>query len=382
MRRSSRRVLRNSVPVLVLALAHGGLPAIGFDPPGRGEEADPPTGGPSSNGDVNGSGGIDISDVIYLANHLFLGGDPPAAMTCPLPGGDVEEPAAFEGDYYRSLDLRQAAIDQYGPGAVLVESGDHLYDWKVRPSGSRLLQPLDVAEAVASQYGSGWRLVTTGVHKYDWKAFRPSEPDEVVLPVVLVASDRFFDVAGVAGAVERFRSVVGRVQSWYGARVGAKLRVLEPLVVRTSLSSTQWDDLSALSDDPAHRYDFLNECIRAYEESMPEPGSNLRVVLSPYTGESAGVWLGAASSGRYASAPQRATSLDCPAEGPLGAACADAAYAIGHELGHTFGLGHSCDEYPGHPRCGESIMQTGKPPEAILLQQEVCELLASPFFQQ
>ena len=114
---------------------------------------------------------------------------------------------------------------------------------------------------------------------------------------------------------------------------------------------------------------------------MPEPGSNLRVVLSPYTGESAGVWLGAAASGRYAAATQRATSLDCPSEGMLGRACDDAAYAIGHELGHTFGLGHSCDEYPGHPRCGESIMQTGSPPEAILLQQEVCDLLASPFFR-
>ena len=377
MRRFSGSVLRRSLLVL---LAHTALPAIGFDPPGRGIEAPTPVAGPTSNGDVNASGRIDISDVIYLANHLFLGGDPPAPMTCPLPGGDVEEPALLEDGYYRPLDLERAAEEQYGAGAVLVATGDHLYDWKVRVPTSKLLQHLDIAEAVADQYGSEWRVVMAGVHKYDWKAVRPSEPDEVVLPVVLVASDRFFDVAGVARAVERFRSVVGRVQSWYGARVGARLRVLEPLVMPTGLSSAEWDDLSAISADPEHRYDFLDECIRSYEASLPEAGSNLRVVLSPYTGESAGVWLGAAASGRYAAAPQRATSLDCPAEGMLGSACADAAYAIGHELGHTFGLGHSCDEYPGHPRCGESIMQTGRPPEAILLQQEVCELLASPFF--
>jgi uncharacterized protein DUF1566 len=38
---------------------------------------------PIGNGDVNGDGQIDISDVAYLVNSLFLGGPAPAEIVCP-----------------------------------------------------------------------------------------------------------------------------------------------------------------------------------------------------------------------------------------------------------------------------------------------------------
>ncbi len=335
---------------------------------------------PSGNGDVNSSGRLDIADAVYVLNFLFLGGPAPVPIVCPPAGSceGEEPPSSFEGQYYGGLDLERAAREQYGPLATLVSTGDHLYDWKVRVG--RDLEGLDIARAVTNQYGSAWSTVATGVHRFDWKAFRFAEPDHFVLPVMLIASDRFFDIAGVARAVNRFRSALGRVQGWYNGHVEATLRVLQPLAVPTSLTSAQWNALSAMTAQEADRYVLLNQCISAYESQLPAPGENLRVVLSIYTGESADVWLGAASTGRYAMAPPRATSLDCPATGPLDGPCSDAAYAIGHELGHTFGLGHTCDDYPGHPRCSDSIMQTGHPPCAILVQRETSVLLESPFF--
>ena len=40
---------------------------------------------PSGNGDVNGSGRIDLSDAVYLLSFLFQGGPAPVAIEAPPP---------------------------------------------------------------------------------------------------------------------------------------------------------------------------------------------------------------------------------------------------------------------------------------------------------
>ncbi|MFO0981158.1 MAG: hypothetical protein U1E76_05300 [Planctomycetota bacterium] len=308
-----------------------------------------------------------------LATVLF------SLIACvPFLLGASARAAGFESQFYYSLDLQRAAKDQYGPSATLTWVGDHLYDWRAVVRGQ--FKSLDLKLAVKTQYGSSWTLAAVGVHRYDWRAVKFANLSYVVLPVMLIASDRWFDINGVRDGLARFQSVLLADQNWYQLRAGATFRLLQPLVVYTSLSAADWKHLSDISADPAHRYDMLYAGKDQYTYSLPAAGSSLRVAMSPYAGPCPDVSLGAASTASYALAPQRATSLVCPPSGPLDYRCADATYAIGHELGHTFGLNHSCDDYPSDGQCQNSIMQVGKPWDAILLKPEIAKLLNSPFF--
>jgi len=209
-----------------------------------------------------------------------------------------------------------------------------------------------------------------------------------VLPVMPIASDYFFNVDSVAWGLANFRSVLVTIRNWYGLRMtlyggpSKTFRLLQPLVVflQSSRTAAQWNALSSSTTDDLHRYDFMYAVDSEYQRSYPVPGSVLRVAIVPFTGNSPDVWLGAADQAAYAVAPPRASSVTCPSTGPLDYRCSDATYAIGHELGHGFSLHHSCDTYPNDANCANSIMQTGKPWDAILLPGEVTTLQSSPFF--
>jgi hypothetical protein len=294
----------------------------------------------------------------------------------------------FESTMFRPLDLAEAAHEQYGSGAAIVSNSDHLYDWRARVKVQSnpdvyLDFPINIARAARKQYGSKWIPVAVGVHRYDWKAVRVRDFDCMVLPVMLIACDRFYDINAVRTGLERFRTVLEYVQGWYRLRAATTFTLVQPVVLPTRAPSIRWNELSNRTDAvPEERYILLRTAIDECTRGLPEAGSKLRVAVGIYSGDSASVWLGAASVGRYVVVPPRATSLMCPASGPLDAACADAAYALGHELGHTFGLGHSCsdDAFPDNPQCGQSIMETTKPPNAILLDEEIEILLDTCFF--
>lgn len=294
----------------------------------------------------------------------------------------------FESNMFRPLDLAKAAREQYGSGAAIVSNSEHLYDWrarvKVQSNPDKYLDfPISIARAARTQHGPKWIPVPVGVHRNDWKAVRPNDFDCMVLPVMLVACDRFYDINAVRTGLERFRTVLEYVQRWYKLRAKTTFRLVQPVVLPTGAPSIRWNELSNRTDAvPEERYILartaIDECMRA----VPKPGSKLRVVLGIYSGDSASLWLGAAKVGRYAVVPPRATSLTCPGTGPLNDSCADAAYALGHELGHTFGLAHSCEDdgFPDNPHCGQSIMGGTEPPDAILLDEEIEILLDTCFF--
>jgi hypothetical protein len=90
-------------------------------------------------------------------------------------------------------------------------------------------------------------------------------------------------------------------------------------------------------------------------------------------------------NGPFVVVPPRATSVTCPINGPLDERCSDATYAIGHELGHTFGLCHTCKdecEFQNDPQCRKSIMNGNgiKMPNAILVKGEVDKVKKTCFF--
>ena len=286
--------------------------------------------------------------------------------------------AAFDGSFYRSIDVARAARDQYGSSAQAVTTCDHLYCWKAKVGTQ--LKPLDMKAAVSRQYGSSFRLIAVGVYKYDWRAVNFGSLPKSVIPTMLVASDRFFDISGVRTGLNQFQSVNVTINDWYQLRVTKRYKLLQPIVVPTNRTSSQWNAIANSTSDDSTRYALLDDAKADFQAQLPSPSSNLRMILSPFTGASPDVWLGAASSGRYAVVPPRATSITCPASGTQDSRCADATYAIGHELGHTFGLQHSCDAYPSASNCAMSIMQTTKPWDAILLPGEKTTLKNTGFF--
>lgn len=308
---------------------------------------------------------------------------PPASQVPVPPQPQAPPPTAptfaamFETNFYHQIDFARAAREQGGAGVTLYSQCENLTCWYMKTARGK--KAMDVNAAVASQFGPGWTAVAVGTGKDDWRAARFSDLSYVVLPVMMVASDKAWDVAGVNNGLGRLRSLLAHSQSWYYKHVGRTFRLMQPLVIISNRTAAQWESVTTMYAD---KNTLAQTAWSQYDGKLPPPGDNLRVVIAPYTGGSYAIEQSALSMPNFAVIPPLATSLTCAQSGPYDRPCQSATYLVDQALGLSFGLGHSCASYPSEPLCHLSIMQEGKPPAALLLQPEIDRLAKSPFFSR
>ncbi len=227
-------------------------------------------------------------------------------------------------------------------------------------------------------------------------------PDCSVLPVVLVASD--LSEAAASDGVAKFVTALKFVQAWYLSQTGKTFAILPAETAASNLTAGRWIALSCLTatpDERTHnppcdqrhfnngrpqsRYGYYQEVEQEFKAKHPgNDDQKRRFIIAVFAGDQPNVWLGAADGQAYAVAAPRSTSVSCPAfkDDPSGAdpLCRDSVYGIAHELGHSFGLIHSCEQnlYP-KVGCENSFMQAKHPPGMVMLDGERELLLKNEF---
>jgi len=319
---------------------------------------------------------------------------PPVTQAAPpLPGLST-------APYGQSLDLNRYCRENYHPSAFAQTTGTHLYNWKCVHNGANLT--IDMDNGCRQQHGSLFRAIAFGNHVYDWGCVNWANGDNLVVPVVIIASDYFYDIGAANAGIANAARVLTEVRDWYGEEMfnGKTFTVARPLAHLSLKNKNTWHELSCLRASPSDP-DYPSECnsftgsvdrFGLFDEAIDEisylfafaPSSvRIAVPVFVFTGtNSDAFFLGA--SGQPAST--NATSGVSYSVAPPEAAACDsgdtycATYSVGHELGHGFGLGHTCDFVPQSLSCNESIMETASPPNAILTTREQNQLNTSPLF--
>jgi hypothetical protein len=201
-----------------------------------------------------------------------------------------------------------------------------------------------------------------------------------VKPVIILASDQKLTKVITA----RYQKTLTYIEDWYHhwiskGRTTKSLSFSNILSVNSNLKSKHWVYLSDISEMGPTRFDLFYEAQKQLvKNNYNKPGEIYLGMI--YAGEFTENKLGAASAGGCAIIPpqskQECVKFSSNNSPQIPSLVADCVYAAAHELGHCFGLGHTCDDYKNDSQCWNSFMQQGRPPNMTMLTQEIDRLRA------
>lgn len=286
---------------------------------------------------------------------------------------------SFDKDFIYGIDLNRAAVEQHGAGATAVVSGaNHMWNWQARKADGSV-GGLDMQLAATRQYGAGAKIVSVGAYANDWRVIKPAELKYKIIPIMYVTQEKIWDPAAVKAALDIFETHLMGSQEWMRQKIDKTFDLLQPLVVYTSRTTAQfnaWNTEMSTGPNPFAYFDGLRQDVQTFMGSHYNPTLH-KYLVSVY---------GAQQNGSAAASPVAVVASEVftnpfkvyypdPLETSRGSE-EDNAYAILHELGHTFGFPHQ-----EGPTADTMLMWNKRVPYAELSDDERATLLASPFFK-
>lgn len=285
---------------------------------------------------------------------------------------------------FHDIDMSAIARWQYGQQATVWSPGDHAYSWAAKKPNDNTRYSLDLHAYVRAVYGPDCKVVQKGFHAYDWARFYPLAPenDYSIQPAVFVASDQIWNVQAIAQGVSNYRHNVGAMADWFFEKTGRKLKLLEPQVFGSDLSSQQWLAIYKAQED---RYDTWKKCVsdilKAYDNRT---NPKTIYLVTQFCGLDALDWDWDAAGGLITAIPSQgfvacASAFACCHRFALGTPTPydeTVIYALSHELGHCLGLDHTPENQPGWQ---QSFMRSARIPWAQPTAAENAFLQTSPY---